>query len=141
MGQSYGLRRIFLPAITCLDFSKYGHILGKTLCSGPQAPAWQASPWGHSPSSSAPWAVPLRLSRIGQHIKAEPCAKQRALLGMFSSRYSSVSRGNQILLSILNTTPLVRVLIDSIHDSIRIWTEVFREDLGNEKFCIFVKRI
>jgi hypothetical protein len=30
MGQSYGPRRIFLPAITCLD------ILSKTLCSGPR---------------------------------------------------------------------------------------------------------
>jgi hypothetical protein len=76
-------------------------------------------------------------STIDQNIKDEPCAKHRALLGIFSSRYSSVSRGNQILLSILNTTPLVRVLIDSI----RIWTEVFREDLGNEKYCIFVKQI
>jgi hypothetical protein len=28
MGQSYGLRRIFLPAFPILDFSKYGHILG-----------------------------------------------------------------------------------------------------------------
>jgi hypothetical protein len=34
MGQSYGPRRIFLPAITCLDFHKYGHILSKTLRSG-----------------------------------------------------------------------------------------------------------
>jgi hypothetical protein len=25
-----------LPAIICLDFSEYGHILGKTLCSGPR---------------------------------------------------------------------------------------------------------
>jgi hypothetical protein len=33
MGQSYEHRIIFLPVITCLDFSKYGHILGKTLCS------------------------------------------------------------------------------------------------------------
>ena len=31
MGQSYGFRRIFLLAFICLDFSKYGHILGKTL--------------------------------------------------------------------------------------------------------------
>jgi hypothetical protein len=29
---------------------------------------------------------------IGQHIEDEPCAKQRALLGVFSSRSSSVSR-------------------------------------------------
>ena len=58
-----------------------------------RAPAWQASPWGHSPSSSAPCAVPMRLSRIDQHIKDEPCAKQRALLGVSSSRFSSVSRG------------------------------------------------
>ena len=55
-------------------------------------PAWQASPWGHRPSSSAPCAVPMRLSRIDQHIKDEPCARQRALLGVFSSRSSSVSR-------------------------------------------------
>jgi hypothetical protein len=78
-----------------IGFSKYGHILGKTLLSmsWPQARAWQASPWGHSSSSSAPCAVPMRLSRIDQHIKDEPCAKQRALLGIFSSRSSSVSRG------------------------------------------------
>ena len=63
-------------------FLKYGHILGITLWQRPQAPAWQASPWGHRPSSSAPCAVPIRLSRIGQHIKDEPCAKQRALLGV-----------------------------------------------------------
>ncbi len=34
----------------------------------------------------------MRLSRIDQHIKDEPCAKQRALLGVSSSRFSSVSR-------------------------------------------------
>jgi hypothetical protein len=33
--------------------------------------------------------VPMRLSRIDQHIKDEPCAKQRALLGVSSSRFSS----------------------------------------------------
>jgi hypothetical protein len=32
-------------------------------------------------------------SRIDQHIKDEPCANQRALLGVSSSRFSSVSRG------------------------------------------------
>jgi hypothetical protein len=31
----------------------------------------------------------MRLSRIDQHIKDELCAKRRALLGVFSSRYSS----------------------------------------------------
>ncbi len=36
MGQSYGHRRIFLPTFYCLDFSKYGHILGQTICSGPR---------------------------------------------------------------------------------------------------------
>jgi hypothetical protein len=78
-----------------IGFSKYGHILGKTPCSGPRRqPGRQAhGPWGHSPSSSAPSAVPMRLSRIDQHIKDEPCAKQRALLGIVSSRCSSVSRG------------------------------------------------
>jgi hypothetical protein len=35
-GQSYGPHIKFLPANTCLDFPKYGHILGKTLCSGPK---------------------------------------------------------------------------------------------------------
>jgi hypothetical protein len=43
----------------------------------------------------APCAVPMRLARIGQHIKDESCAKQRALLGVFCSRYSSVSRGSR----------------------------------------------
>ena len=65
-------------------------------------------------TSSAPCVVLMGPSTIDQNIKDEPCAKHRALLGIFSSRYSSVSRGNQILLSIINTTPLVRVLIDSI---------------------------
>jgi hypothetical protein len=68
-------------------------ILGKTLCSDPRRRPEQASPWEHRPSSSAPCAVPMRLSRIDQHINDEPCAKQRALLGVFSSRPSSVSRG------------------------------------------------
>jgi hypothetical protein len=58
----------------------------------PPAPAWQARPWAHRPSSSAPCVVPTGPSRIGQHIKNEPCAKQRALLGVFFNRFSSVSR-------------------------------------------------
>jgi hypothetical protein len=73
----------------------------------PQAPAWQASPWGHCPSSSAPCAVPMRLSRIGQHIKDEPCAKQRALLGVLSSRSSRVSRGVRFAAPIFFGLPLV----------------------------------
>jgi hypothetical protein len=36
MGQSYGPCRIFLPARLLLNLAKYGHILGKTLCSGPR---------------------------------------------------------------------------------------------------------
>ena len=75
-----------------------------------QAPAWQASPWGHSPSPLAPCAVPMRLSRIGQHIKDESCAKQRALLGVFSSRFSSVSRGIRSAFPIFSSLPLVVVL-------------------------------
>ena len=59
----------------------------------PQAPSWKASAWEHKPSSSISYAVPMRLSKIGQHIKDEPFAKQRALLDVLSSRYSSVSRG------------------------------------------------
>jgi hypothetical protein len=88
-------------------FSKYCHIPGKTLCSGPQAPAWQASPWGHRPSSSAPCAVPIGLSRIDLNIKDEPCAKQRALLGISSSRFSSVSRGVRSASPIYFSLPLV----------------------------------
>jgi hypothetical protein len=74
-------------------WSKYGHILGKTLCSGPRLRPGKQAHGGHRPSSSAPCAVPMRLSKDGQHIKDEPCAKQRALLGVFSCRFSSVSRG------------------------------------------------
>jgi hypothetical protein len=50
----------------------------QTPCSGPRRQpghAWQASPWGHSPSSSAPCAVPMRLARVDQHIKDEPYAR------------------------------------------------------------------
>ena len=83
-------------------------------------PAWQASPWGHSPSSSAPCAVPMRLSRIDQHIKDEPCAKQRALLGVSSSRSSSVSQFRCLTVYLCKKTPhnlvclLIFVLINKI---------------------------
>jgi hypothetical protein len=115
MEQSYGHCRIFLPTFLRLDFPKYGRILGKTLWWRPQAPARQACPWGHSPCSSAPCAVPMRLSRIGQHIKDEPCAKQRALLGGFIqpflkrfSRYPIyVPNLEQHTFSILMGIPLV----------------------------------
>jgi hypothetical protein len=92
-----------------IGFPQYGRILGKTLWWRPQAPARQACPWGHSPSSSALCAVPMRLSRIGSHIKDEPCAKQRALLGVLSSRFSSVSRDiwSTSTFPIWNNTPLV----------------------------------
>jgi hypothetical protein len=73
----------------------------------PQALAWQASPWGHRPSSSAPCAVPMRLSRIDQRIRDEPCTKQRALLGFFSSRCLSVSRGVRSVAPIFTFSPLV----------------------------------
>jgi hypothetical protein len=49
----------------------------------------------------------MRLSSIGQHIKDEPCAKQRALLGVLSSRFSSVSRGVRSAGTILIGLPLV----------------------------------
>jgi hypothetical protein len=68
-------------------FLKYGHILGITLWWRPQAPTWQACRWEHRPSSSAACAVPIGPSRIGRHIKEEPCAKQRASLGVSSSCY------------------------------------------------------
>ena len=83
-------------------FSKYGHILGITLWWRPQGSAWQASPWKHRPSSSAPCAVLMGPSRVGQHIKDEPCAKQRTLLGVSYSRYSSVSRGVRSVVSIFS---------------------------------------
>jgi hypothetical protein len=50
----------------------------------------------------------MRLPRIGQHIKDEPCAKQRALLGVSSSRYSSVSRGVRSAAPIFFSLPLVQ---------------------------------
>jgi hypothetical protein len=71
-------------------------------------------PMGHSPSSSAPCAVPTRLSRIDQHIKDEPCAKQRALLGVFSSRFSSVSRGVRSAAPIFSCLPLDLLLVSDI---------------------------
>jgi hypothetical protein len=98
--------------------AKYGHILGKTmgktLCSGPRLRPGQASPWGHRPSSSAPCAVPMRLSRADQHIKDEPCAKRRALLGVYCSRFSSVSRGVRCAGSIFTTSSLVRLYMPHI---------------------------
>ena len=79
-----GLAEYFCRALFVWIFQIWPYPInyGKTPC-----------PWGHKPSSSAPCAVTMGPSRIGQHIKDEPCAKQRALLGVFSSRYSSVSRG------------------------------------------------
>ena len=49
----------------------------------------------------------MRLSGIDQHINDEPCAKQRALLGVSSNRYSSVSRGVQSAVPIFLGSPLV----------------------------------
>jgi hypothetical protein len=47
----------------------------------------------------------MRLSRIDQHTNDEPCAKQRALLGIFSSRFSSVSRVVRSALPIFTVSP------------------------------------
>jgi hypothetical protein len=60
-----------------------------------------------NPSSSAPCAVSMRLSRIDPHIRDEPCAKRRALLGIFSSRYSSRFSKFPISWSIFFFLPLV----------------------------------
>jgi hypothetical protein len=49
----------------------------------------------------------MRLSRIDQHIKDEPCENQRALLGVSSSRSSSVSRGVRSAFPIWISIPLV----------------------------------
>ena len=78
-------------------------------------PVWQASPWGHRPSSSAPCAVPMRLSRIGRHIKDEPRAKQRASLGVFSSHFSSVSRNVRSAVLRYFFSPLVHVAHTIMH--------------------------
>jgi hypothetical protein len=85
----------------------------------PQAPAWQASPWGHRPSSSAPCAVPMRLSRINRHIKDKHCAKQRALLGVLSSRFSSVSRDIRSTYPFWIGSPLVHTAVLNL--VIRTW--------------------
>ena len=45
--------------------------------------AWQACPWEHMSSSSAPCVVPTGPSMIGQQLVLHPSAKHGALLGMF----------------------------------------------------------
>jgi hypothetical protein len=55
--------------------------------------------------------VPMRLSRIDQHIKDEPCAKQRAILGVSSRRFSSVSRGVRSAFPVFFFLPLVLNLV------------------------------
>jgi hypothetical protein len=114
MQRSYGLCRIFFPAGSLLIFVQwmYGHILLPVVGEPPRLyvgrrPGRQAHGQEHRPSSSAPCAVPMRLSKIDQHIKDEPRAKQRALLGVSSSRCSSVSRGVRSSWSIFTNTPLV----------------------------------
>ena len=52
----------------------------------------------------------MRLSRIDHHIKDEPCAKQRALLSVFSSRVSSVSRDIRSTYPFWVSSPLVSSL-------------------------------
>jgi hypothetical protein len=95
--------------------SEYGHTkvswLGHELGIAPWWRPWQACPSRHRPSSSAPCAVPMRLSRIGQHIKDEPRAKYPALFDVLSSRFWSISRGHQILCSLFSATPLVLNLL------------------------------
>ena len=102
-----GLAEYFCQPDHFWFLAKYGRILGKTLCSGPRNRQGQTSPWEHRPSSSAPCAVPMILSRIDQHIRDEPCAKLRALLGVSSSRYSSVSRGVRSAGLFFSERPLV----------------------------------
>jgi hypothetical protein len=104
MGQCYESRRIFLPAGPLLKIWPYP---SKTLCSGPGSRPGRHDNGGTGLAPrhhvrDLPCAVPMKLSRIGQHIKDEPCAKQRALLDVFSSRYSSVSRGHQIWCSLFS---------------------------------------
>ena len=96
MGQSYKSRRIFLPGITIsitrLDFPKCGHILGKTLWSGPRyRPGRQAHGSTRLASRHHVWCPGDFLGLI--NTSDEPCGKQWAFLGVPSSHFSSVSRG------------------------------------------------
>jgi hypothetical protein len=81
MGKSYGPCRIFWPAFTCLDFPNMAISYAKPYVAAPGA---GKDGQAHGGTGLAPrhnaYAVLMRLSRIGQHIKEEPCAKQRAFL-------------------------------------------------------------
>jgi hypothetical protein len=58
----------------------------------------------------------MRLSRIDQHIKDEPCATQRALLDVPSSRSLSVSRGVRSAGSICSSSPLLVDLLNLVSE-------------------------
>jgi hypothetical protein len=79
----------------------------------------------------------MRLSRIDQHIKDEPCAKQRALLGVSSSRFSSVSRENRSTVPFWIVLPLVDLLsrfidLDLHQTECRAWCRVFHPGINNK---------
>ena len=81
----------------------------------------------------------MRLSRIDQHIKDEPCAKQRALLGVFSSRFSSVSRGVRSAVPIFSSLPLVLVVrISKVSIILEYREGALGKGFGHADYCNFV---
>jgi hypothetical protein len=108
MGQSYEPHRIFFQIQSIIFFSSiyiWPYPRQNPMRWPRRQPGRQAH--GGTSVSSAPCAVPMRLSRIDQHINDEPCAKRRALLDVSSNRYSSVSRGVQSAVPIFIGSPLV----------------------------------
>jgi hypothetical protein len=112
MGQSYEPRRGDISAgRTTFDLSKYGHIIGKTLCSSPKRrPSRQA----HGSTGLAPRhhvRCPWDCLGLINTSRTSLCATQQALLGVFSSRSSSVSRGVRSAFPIFSERPLVRYFV------------------------------
>jgi hypothetical protein len=64
----------------------------------------------------------MRLSRIDQHIKDEPFAKQRALLGIVSIRYSSRFSRCPICWSFFTISPLV---LESSYGDLFMFMDLF----------------
>ena len=108
MGQSYGPRRIFFH-IQFIIFPEYGHIQGKTQCRGPRRQPCRQAHGGTALArrhhERCPWDF-LGLVNASR-TSLVPCAKQRALIGVSSSRSSRVSRGVRSAGSICTVLSLV----------------------------------
>ena len=95
MGQSYGaFEEYFCLPLLVWIFQIWPYPRQNSM-QRPQAPAWQASPWGHSPTSSAPCAVPMRLSRICQHINEKNTCYTMA--DGHQSRHADVFGGHEMV--------------------------------------------